>query len=52
MIKALLCIKVEVHKIEQFIKEHSSDAVAFWWNKETKDAKEQRKGRNGKWKKI
>ena len=42
-IGALLRIKVERPEIEQFIKEHSSDAAAFWW-----DAKEQRKGGNVK----
>ena len=42
-IEALLRIKVEGPKIEEFIKEHSSDAVVFWW-----DAKERSKGANGK----
>ena len=46
-IEALLCTKVECPKIEQFIKEHSSDAATFWWS-----AKEQRKGGNGKRKKV
>ena len=46
-IETLLCIKVESLEIEEFIKGHSSDAVVFWW-----DAKEQRKGGNGKWKKY
>ena len=45
-IEALLRIKVEGPKIEEFIKEHSSDAVVFWW-----DAKERSKGANGKKKK-
>ena len=37
-IEALLHIKVEGLKIEQFIKEDTRDAAAFWW-----DAKEQGK---------
>ena len=45
--KALLYIKVEDPEIEEFFKEHSSDAAVFWW-----DAEEQRKGGNGIWKKI
>ena len=45
-IEALLHVK-EGLKTEQFIKEHSSDAAAFWW-----DATEQRKGGNGKHKKY
>ena len=36
--EALLRIKLEGPEIEQFIKEHSSDAAAYWW-----EAKEQRK---------
>ena len=43
----MLHIKVEGPKIEEFIKEHSSDAVVFWW-----DAKERRKGGNGKQKNV
>lgn len=46
-IEALLHIKVEGLKIEEFIKEHSSDVVVSWW-----DVREQRKRGNGKWKKI
>ena len=46
-IKALPRIKVEGLETEQFIEKHFSDAAAFWWN-----AKEQRKGGNGKRKKI
>ena len=46
-IEALLHTKVEGPEIEEFIKEHSSDAVVFWW-----DAKERRKGGNGKRKKC
>ena len=45
-IKALLHIEVEGPKIEEFIKEHSSDTVVFWW-----DVKEQREGGIGKKKK-
>ena len=41
---ALLCMKVECPEIEQFIKEHSSDAAAFWC-----DAKEQRKAGTREW---
>ena len=41
-IEALLSIKLEHPEIEEFIKEHSSDARMFWWN-----AKEQIKGGNG-----
>ena len=37
--EALLRIKLEGPEIKQFIKEHSSDAAAYWW-----EAKEQRKG--------
>ena len=44
--KALLHIEVEGPKIEEFIKEHSSDTVVFWW-----DVKEQREGGIGKKKK-
>ena len=39
--EALLRIKLEGPEIKQFIKEHSSDAAAYWW-----EAKEQRKGEN------
>ena len=46
-IEALLHTKVEGPEIEEFIKEHSSDAVVFWW-----DAKERRKEGNGKWEKC
>ena len=46
-IEALLHIKVEGLEIEEFIKEHSSDTVVFWW-----DAKERKKGGNGKRKKC
>ena len=46
-IEALLHVKEEGLKTEQFIKEHSSDAAMFWW-----DATEQRKGGNGKHKKY
>ena len=46
-IEELLHIKVEGPEIEEFIKEHSSDAVVFWW-----DAKERKKGGNGKRKKC
>ena len=31
-IEALFSIKVEGPIIETFIKEHSSDAVVFWWD--------------------
>ena len=46
-INAFLCRKVEGPKIEKFVKEDSSYAAMFWWN-----AKERRKGRNGKQKKY
>ena len=46
-IEALLHIKVEGSETEEFIKEHSSGAVVFWW-----DAKKLRKGGNGKRKKY
>ena len=39
--EALLRIKLEGPKIKQFIKEHPSDAAAYWW-----EAKEQRKEGN------
>ena len=46
-IEALLRIKVEGPEIEEFIKEHSSDAAVFWL-----DAEERRKRGNGTRKKI
>ena len=51
-IEALLCIKAEGPKIEQFIKEHSSDPTAFWWNKETKECKGTKKRREWEMEKI
>ena len=46
-IDALLNMKIEGPKREEFIKQHSRDIAIFWW-----DAKERRKGGNGKWKKY
>ena len=47
IIEALLHTKVEGPEIEEFSKEHSIDAVVFWW-----DAKKRRKEGNGKRKKC
>ena len=46
-ITALFSIKGEDLELEKFSKGHSGDTEVFWW-----DAKEQRKGGNGKEKKY